>query len=54
MGAAPSIRAGNESVTRPYRHAPFPGERHRVEYLFTLYEKLTAPLLPTTKPRRQR
>ena len=35
-----------------YRPQPFESERLRVEYLFALYEKLTAPLLPTTKPRR--
>ena len=32
---------------------PFPSDRHRVEYLFALYEKLTAPLLPTVKPKRK-
>ncbi len=33
--------------------APFPTDRARVEHLFALYERLTAPLLPT-KARRQR
>jgi len=28
---------------------PFPTDRARVEHLFALYEKLTAPLLPATK-----
>ena len=32
----------------------FPTNRARVEHLFALYEKLTAPLLPTSKPRRGR
>ena len=32
----------------------FPTDRARVEHLFALYEKLTAPLLPTSKPRRGR
>ena len=42
----------NRAVDLCYRPAPFPSERQRVEYLFALYEKLTAPLLPATKPRR--
>ena len=39
-------RAGD----RCYWPEPFPSDRHRVEYLFALYEKLTAPLLRATKP----
>ena len=35
-----------------YRKEPFTSERQRVEYLFALYEKLTAPLLPVAKKRR--
>jgi hypothetical protein len=31
-------------VDRCYRPEPFPSDRHRVEYLFGLYQKLTAPL----------
>ena len=31
-----------------YRPEPFTSERQRVEFLFGLYEKLTAPLLPVT------
>ena len=31
-----------------YRPEPFASDRERVEYLFSLYEKLTAPLLPIT------
>jgi hypothetical protein len=27
-----------------YRPEPFPSDRHRVEYLFALYEQLTTPL----------
>jgi hypothetical protein len=30
------------------RPEPFPSDRHRVEYLFALYEKLTAPLVAAT------
>ncbi len=35
-----------------YRSAAFTSEHQRVEYLFSLYEKLTTPLLPATKPKR--
>lgn len=44
----------DSAVDRCYRKEPFPSDRARVEYLFTLYEKLTAPLLPVTKPKRAR
>jgi hypothetical protein len=45
----------NRAVERCYRKEPFHSERERVEYLFSLYEKLTAPLLPVTpKPRTRR
>ncbi len=33
---------------------PFPATAARVEFLFALYEKLTAPLLPAGKPKRAR
>jgi hypothetical protein len=33
----------DRAVDRCYRPKPFPGDRYRVEYLFALYEKLTAP-----------
>jgi hypothetical protein len=36
-----------------YRSTVFTSERQRVEYLFALYERLTAPLLPDMKPRRK-
>ena len=39
----------DRAVDRCYRSQPFPNERNRVEYLFKLYQKLTAPLLPTKK-----
>jgi hypothetical protein len=38
----------DRAVDLCYRREPFETERQRVEYLFTLYEKLTAPLLPVT------
>ncbi len=44
----------DRAVDRCYRSQPFPNERNRVEYLFKLYQKLTAPLLPTTKKRRKK
>ena len=46
-------RALDRAVDRCYRPEPFPSDRHRVEYLFALYEKLTAPLLPAAKPKRR-
>jgi hypothetical protein len=33
------------AVDRLYRPAPFAAERDRAEYLFGLYERLTAPAL---------
>ncbi|MGA2616619.1 MAG: DNA methyltransferase [Thermoguttaceae bacterium] len=36
----------DRAVDRCYRRQPFGSERQRVEFLFALYEKLTAPLLP--------
>ena len=48
---APLLKAHQQldrAVDRCYRPEPFPSDRHRVEYLFALYEKLTAP------PRRRR
>ena len=39
-------------VDRSYRKEPFASDRTRVEFLFQLYEQLTAPLLPARKVRR--
>jgi hypothetical protein len=53
---APLLRAHQEldrAVDRCYRPEPFPSDRHRVEYLFALYEKLTAPLAAAAKPARK-
>jgi len=45
----------DRAVDRCYRDEPFRSDRERVEYLFSLYERLTVPLLPATpRPRRQR
>ena len=42
----------DRAVDRCYRKEPFASDRARVEFLFALYEKLTAPLLPATKAKR--
>jgi hypothetical protein len=41
------------AVDRCYRPDPFPSDHHRVEYLFAIYEKITAPLLAAAKPKRK-
>ena len=43
----------DRAVDRCYRPEPFPSDRHRVEYLFALYEQLTAPLVAAAKPPRK-
>ena len=53
----PLLQAHQEldrAVDRCYRPEPFPSDRHRVEYLFALYEKLTAPLVAAAKSARKR
>jgi len=42
----------DRAVDRCYRDNPFTSDRERVEFLFARYEQLTAPLLPSIKPRR--
>jgi hypothetical protein len=44
----------DRAVDRCYRKEPFASDRARVEFLFALYEKLTAPLLPGGKAKRAR
>ncbi|MCG3197450.1 MAG: hypothetical protein GHCLOJNM_01936 [bacterium] len=44
----------DRAVDRCYRSAPFNGDGSRVEFLFELYQQLTAPLLPTAKRARRR
>jgi hypothetical protein len=45
----------DRAVENCYRAEPFHPDRERVEFLFSLYEKLTAPLLPVTpKPAGRR
>lgn len=41
----------DRAAEKCYRSDPFRSDRERVEFLFSLYEKLTAPLLPA-KPKR--
>jgi hypothetical protein len=43
----------DRTVDRCYRPEPFPSDSHRVEYLFALYEQLTAPLVAAAKPPRK-
>lgn len=44
----------DRAVDLCYRPQPFDNDRQRVEHLFALYEKLTAPLLPVAKKPRPR
>jgi len=44
----------DRAVDRCYRAQPFASERQRVEYLFALYEKLTAPLTGGLRGGRRR
>ena len=41
----------DRAVDRCYRKHPFDSERKRVEFLFDLYQKLTAPLIDAPKRR---
>ena len=47
-------RTLDRAVDRCYRPQPFATERQRVEFLFALYEKLTAPLIPPVGKRKRR
>lgn len=44
----------DRAVERCYRAEPFANDRERVEFLFALYEQLTAPLLPAAPKTRRR
>jgi hypothetical protein len=55
----PDLRAAHarldRAVDRLYRRQPFASDRERVEHLFALYERQSAPLLPAApRPRRRR
>jgi len=41
-------------VDRCYRAAPFTSDCQRVEFLFSLYASITAPLLPAKKKGKRR
>lgn len=45
----------DRAVDQCHRHQPFASDRHGVEFLFALYEKLTAPLIAMAnkKPKRK-
>jgi len=47
-------QALDRAVDRCYRKEPFESDRQRVEFLFALYQKLTAPLIPAVKATRGR
>src|ERR1017187_3859398 len=44
----------DRAVEKCYRPEPFDSDRQRVEFLFALYEKLPAPLLPVTPKSKSR
>jgi hypothetical protein len=44
----------DRAVDLCYRSQPFESDRQRVEYLFSLYEKLNLPLLPAAKKGRRK
>ena len=54
----PNLRKAHQAldrvVDRLYRPGGFASERERVEHLFGLYEKMTAPLTVKPKPKRKR
>ncbi len=43
----------DRAVDRCYRGQPFTSDRQRIEFLFSLYDELTAPLIPTTRKKRR-
>lgn len=47
-------QANDKAVDRLYHKKPFESERERVEHLFALYEKLSAPVLAAAKPKPKR
>lgn len=51
---AKAHEALDRAVDRCYRKEPFATDRQRVEYLFALYETLTAPLAPSVKSAKKR
>ena len=54
LGLAQAHVALDRAVDRCYRDEPFRSDRDRVEHLFSLYERLTVPLLPSIPRQRRR
>ena len=52
-GLVKAHRELDRAVDLCYRPQRFDNERQRVEFLFALYEKLTAPLIPVEKKKRR-
>jgi hypothetical protein len=56
LAMPPALQQAHEELDRAvdkcYRPEPFTSERQRVEFLFALYEKLTAPLVAAAQPKR--
>lgn len=46
-------QALDRAVDRLYRKAPFAADRERVEHLFTLYEKMAAPLTAINREKKR-
>ena len=53
-GLRKAHRSLDRAVDRLYRRKPFASERERLEYLFTLYEKMRSPLTASVKDKRRR
>ncbi len=43
----------DRTVDRCYRSQPFASDRNRVEFLFSLFEKVTSPVEPAARPKRR-
>ena len=58
LAMPPALAKAHADVDRAvdlcYRPEKFDSDRQRVEFLFALFEKLTAPLLPAARPRRKK
>jgi len=57
MMPAPLLKAHqglDRAVDRCYRPEAFTSDRHRIEYLFALYEKITAPLVAAARLSKKR
>ena len=47
-------QALDKAVDAAYRKKPFESERERIEFLFTEYQRLTAPLIGAIKPKSRK